>query len=161
MFFMEKCTYCGFESDLQREHVVPIYWLGTQRNYDPDNNWIVPACRQCNSFAGAKLFISIPDKAKFIYTRLKQKAKKILRTPIWSQSELNEIAIKLRVKIEEDIINKKIIENRLNVLKSVSELPQDFERPGWVIKYIKELERIQKREKNTIKKKNKFKARNI
>ena len=49
LFFGNRCAYCGKETALEQDHVIPITMGG---GYTANN--IVPACKSCNSSKGAK-----------------------------------------------------------------------------------------------------------
>jgi hypothetical protein len=156
-----RCTYCGFESDIEKEHVIPAVWFG-YRSFNSTKQWIVPACKQCNSYSGTNVFFSIPEKAKFLAKKYRSKASKILKTAFWTDEELENMGKIFRVNIEESVKNKQLILRRINYLDEVSELNLNYKRPEWVEKRMlemkKEYERIKKqlrkREKNWIQKKN-------
>ncbi len=134
-----KCTYCGFESDLQREHVIPAVWFG-HRTYEASEQWIVPACKQCNSYAGANVFFSIPEKAKHILKRYRSRAAGILRTAFWSDDELAGLGRVLRAQIEESIKTKQLILRRIAYLESITEMDINYMRPEWVEKKMKAMQ---------------------
>lgn len=137
-----SCTYCGAVGEIHREHVIPavFYML---RSYDPNSQWIVPACPTCNSFAGSKLFFSIPEKAFYLVERYKVRFKKFLDLPLWNEEELKGISYKLRKGIEQSIISKVLVQRRVAYLTNVSEYPRDYLRPKWVEeeykKYLQEI----------------------
>jgi len=57
---------------------------------------IVPACKECNSTAGAKPFRSITEKRKYIQSRYRVKYKRILEAPNWDIGDLNDLGYALR-----------------------------------------------------------------
>ncbi len=138
------CTYCGSDSDLQREHVISATYLGT-RSYDEDKQWIVPACRICNLLAGSKVFFSIPDKAEYILSRYRKRYKKILSIPYWDEEELKSMGYLLRASIEGGIMAKAIINQRVRYLEIVTTYAGDYRRPKWVQAEFEKWKRNQKR----------------
>ena len=48
-FFGHKCAYCGEETGLEQEHIIPVNAGGTFKIGN-----IVPACRKCNAQKGSK-----------------------------------------------------------------------------------------------------------
>lgn len=125
------CTYCGFESDLELDHVIPVAYLGS-RKWDSSKQWIVNCCRQCNMFAGASYFGSIPDKARFIAKRYKSKFAKILRFPSWTQEDIEELSYTLRQGISESVLFKNMVKRRIDYLERIAELPDNYLRPKWI-----------------------------
>ena len=147
------CTYCGTDSSLVREHVIPASYFGV-RSYDRDKQWIVEACDTCNTLAGEKVFFSIPDKARFLEERYKKKYKKILSVPYWTPDELLEMSYMMRQGIEEAMLAKSVLGIRIRYLQNVTNLDVDYLRPDWVSEeYEKWLEIIRKEETLTKRKK--------
>ncbi len=144
------CTYCGESAGVEREHVIPAAFYAT-RSFDPNNQWIVPACRICNSFAGSSLFFSIPEKARYLSKRYKRKYKKLLRIPFWSQEELEEMSYKLRVGIESSMLMRLAVLRRISFLDVISDYGREYMRPQWVEeeykKYRKEMAKYRKTRK--------------
>ena len=108
-----RCTYCGI-SATERDHVVPLSFqragkrIAQSRTFrdQPDN--IVPCCRECNAIASDKVFSSIFEKRSYIKHRLKQKYKKLLQSPNWSQSEIDEMGPKMKRYILVSIAAKQL-----------------------------------------------------
>lgn len=140
----DKCTYCGFGADLEREHVIPAVWY-SHRSFDPNKQWIVAGCRQCNLLAGSHMVFSVPEKAKYLYKRYKSRFSKILKTPIWTPEELREVDYKLRVVIEEAQIQKVMLSRRVEHLEFVGNMPLDYKRPEWVEKDMIQMEKDYKK----------------
>jgi len=142
-----SCTYCGTESCLEREHVIPAVWYG-YRTYDSQKQWIVTGCKDCNHLSGAFVCFSIPEKAKYILKRYKSRYAKILRSPYWSQDELEAVGWKLRAPIEEAQTQKIILQRRIAFLERICDLPVDYMRPEWVeldmVKMEEEYKRLMK-----------------
>ncbi len=151
------CTYCGATSEC-REHVIPVCYLSLSRNYDPRKSWIVPSCNSCNSLAGAFIAFSIPEKARYITTKFKNKYRKFLKQPEWTQEELDELDYKLKTMIWGSMVAKRVASERLKVLETVSTFSPDFKRPDFVENQIKEaLSVYNVKQKKKVKKKGKKK----
>lgn len=150
----DRCTYCGFESDLQREHVIPAHWWGT-RSYKQSEQWIVPACRQCNKFAGPYVAFSVPEKAAYVAKQYRRKFRKLLSMPVWKKEEIEELSYTMRVIIEESQITRQMILYRIDYLEKVSEYSADYMRPKWVESYIADEIRKHKHLKKSLRKKRK------
>lgn len=82
-----QCVYCG-ETATTLEHFPPASWgpLGV----------LLPACQECNNFAGAGFATKFEDRARHVKARLRNKYRKQLATPEWSEDELDDIAQSLR-----------------------------------------------------------------
>ena len=74
---------------------------------------IVPACTECNSTAGAKVFSTISDKRKYIHSAYQKKYAKILLSPDWSESELEELGPTMRTHVVTAQNGKKLLKQRL------------------------------------------------
>lgn len=126
-----KCTYCGDENDIIREHVIPASYFG-RRTFDNHQQWIIPACQLCNSLAGSAVFFSIPEKANYIAKRYRGRYAKILRMPPWSPDEIKRMKYRLRVGLEQKLLAKAIAQRKLLYVEAVGDYPQNFLRPAWV-----------------------------
>ncbi len=60
----------------------------------------VPACTECNSLAGAKLFITVGAKRRWLKKRLRARYAKLLEAPAWSEAEIAELGFELRTHVE-------------------------------------------------------------
>lgn len=146
-----KCIYCGSDSNLEREHVIPVVFWGF-RSYDDKRQWIVTACRHCNSLASTKLFFSIPEKANYILSRYKTKFKKILRTPTWTEEELKDLDYVLRKNVESNLLARSVLGSRMRHLEIVSFYQKDYLRPRWVQLLFEEWKKATKKSKPNRKK---------
>lgn len=145
-----NCTYCGSESCLEREHVIPAIWYG-HRSFDSSKQWIITGCRDCNRLAGSFVCFSIPEKATFILKKYKSRYSKILKSPYWSLEELKSIGWKLRAPIEEAQTQKIILQRRIAHLQQMTELPLNYLRPEWVERDMIKMEEEFKRLKKSLK----------
>lgn len=152
-----KCTYCGGNPEC-REHVIPVSYMSIFRSYDPEKNWIVPACNECNSLAGASVVFSIPEKAKLVLGKFKKRYSKFINQPEWTQEELNEVSYSIREMVWGAMVAKRVAIEKLEHLKMVSEYDSDYLRPDFVVKMMKEYNRMVK-EFNRQKKKRKRKKK--
>jgi len=65
--FNNKCAYCGKEKKLEQEHFLPI-----SKGGEYTHNNIIPACRNCNSGKGNKMFHEWYPKYKH-YSKKREK----------------------------------------------------------------------------------------
>lgn len=108
------CTYCGQPAN-SRDHVIAkrmrevvelrYGFMSKEASKVPDT---VPACLECNSIAGAKLFLTISAKRRYIQIELRRRYSKLLKSPNWTKKELDEIDHGLRSYII-TCLNQKII----------------------------------------------------
>jgi len=118
----EPCYYCGAAANGQ-DHVIPKIIL---KSFQNDLTAIkaapeiirgriltVPCCGQCNSILGAKYFKTLAERKAFLKVRLKQKNKKLLSMPDWTEEELSELGDRLREAVEAGIDAKNYILRRI------------------------------------------------
>lgn len=138
------CIYCGAPSDC-RDHVIPVAYLSLARGYDPEKQWIVPACNNCNLLAGPYIAFSIAEKAQYILGRFRCKYKKLLKHPEWQQDELDDLDYSLRTMIWGGLVAKRVALEREKILIETCELPSDYKRPDFVTNQIEEANKVFKR----------------
>jgi len=135
-----SCVYCGSDAQV-RDHVIPVSFLGSIRSYDNSQYWIVDSCEICNSLAGNKIFLNIPNKAKFIKKRYLSKFKKVLRTPEWSEEEMGEMGemgYKLKKMIFSSMVAKRVILTKINYLSTVENMNKKYSMPTFIELRMKE-----------------------
>lgn len=108
------CIYCGLVADTG-DHFVPLFIIHIiAANIEKIKGRIlIPACRECNSTAGAKAFSSIGAKRRYISERYKKKYLKLLNSPDWNEQELNELGYVLQTKIRGQMALKTVMKERL------------------------------------------------
>ena len=145
------CTYCGSDSDeIHREHVIPAAYFGV-RTYDTSKQWIVPACKVCNSLAGARVYFSIPEKTGYLARRYRSKYRKILSVPLWSEVEIEELGYLLQVSIRSAMFARAVIGSRIRHLEAVENYDTGYMRPNWV--KLEQEEWLKEQKQNAEKKK--------
>jgi len=100
-----------------REHVIAWSYdhVGKKR-FKQFSKWreIEPACQECNSTVGNKIFFSVDEKREYIQKRYRIKYKKILENcAVWEDDELEELSIRLRSGVKLKSRAKKWITNRI------------------------------------------------
>lgn len=108
----DRCTYCGLPAT-ERDHVIPWSYAGRgpKRTFDEDD--CVPACRECNALAGAKIFESLEEKADYIQFRLAERYKRLVKTPFWTEEQVTDLGPSLRRSVVVWKEAKDIVEKRL------------------------------------------------
>lgn len=92
------CTYCGVVAQ-SVDHVVPQWLLKRAEAANLDlsrmfrmRSWTVPACIECNSSLGNRVFQTIALRRAAAKQHVRRKYKAFLRIPNWSADELAEMA---------------------------------------------------------------------
>jgi hypothetical protein len=73
----------------------------------------VDCCRECNCLAGAEPPWDLPGRKKMLKKKLKKRYAKYLNMPRWDEKELSELGRNLRIKVEQGLLLKGLIEQRL------------------------------------------------
>lgn len=113
-FNVKLCVYCG-EPANGRDHVIPRAF---QQRIE-DFGWakrrklIVPACGECNSTAGSKVFLTLREKRRYIHDRYRERYRKLLEAPNWTQEEIDELGPTLRTTVVRSQHAKDLIRARL------------------------------------------------
>ena len=121
------CVYCG-ETPEHWEHVYPnSKGKHIRSGYI---SWILPACKECNYIAGAKVFKTFGDKRRFIQASLTVRYYDILDTDrmkarlAWRIETIDDMPIVQRVK-ESIVVEKKKRKTPKKVEKLVGLSRQD------------------------------------
>lgn len=89
------CCYCG-DPATDDEHVLPVaayqklFAVGNVTIPD-DLLRLVPACGECNRFAGDKVFRSFEEKRLYIKTRLGRKYHRTVDLPYWAPEDIETL----------------------------------------------------------------------
>lgn len=99
---LKECVYCGILAS-EKEHVIPKAYLRNVKDLfllgfgvDVPEEIIVPACKECNMIAGAKVFPSFRAKKSFIREQLLIRYKKFRTFNPWTDEELGELSGRLK-----------------------------------------------------------------
>lgn len=113
------CAYCGADADTA-EHLVPYrYILGANDRTE----WLVPACRECNSVLGACEETSLGERAAELKRLMEVRYRKLLDRPRWTDSEIAtaELEGELRRHVLTMRALRDFIESRLAYMQTVIE----------------------------------------
>ncbi len=127
---VSKCVYCGSDSDIAREHVIPASFLG-RKSMDPKEQWIVDACSMCNTFAGSAVFFTIPEKAKYILKKYQTKYRKVLNLPRWKELDIAALNYRLQMGLRQKLLLQKLLRLRIYHLKAIARNQSDYLKPVW------------------------------
>jgi len=109
----ETCAYCG-EAATGYDHFIPYCLAG-------ENTPLYPACIECNSIAGSRVFDSLSAKRSYIHARLRKRYKAAIRSADWTQDELSQLEPKLKSIVIEKLRLREVIIRRLSF-----RLPQNY-----------------------------------
>jgi hypothetical protein len=114
---MEICIYCG-EKSQALDHVIPRFYVSgswrRSRTAGGEPGFKVPACNQCNSILGDKIFKNLVERKEYIFKRLQVKLKKDFSTAYLTKAELAKYGRNLRSMLEIAEARAQIAEDRLN-----------------------------------------------
>lgn len=114
---VEPCFYCGLPADTQ-DHVIPQSKLGDLealgiKTMWSQRTWDVPACLECNSALGDRLFRNINERKRWVKNWLRRRYAKYLKMPQWTEDELRELGYSLRQNVQDHIDAKQTLLMRL------------------------------------------------
>lgn len=118
--FYVECTYCGIAAN-GLDHVVPVsYDYVSRKAASYAKDLVVPCCSECNSRLSNFYLTTIAERAEYLIGAYKNKYKKILNRPDWTDEELKEMGPTMRQRIKADAQLKIELEQRLTHLLDVS-----------------------------------------
>lgn len=108
------CIYCGAITQCL-DHFTPLIvaYALADVGVKFGRKILVPACSDCNVIAGTEVLKTIAQKRRFIQNRLRVKHKKLLRSPTWTQVELEKLSPNLRARVQFDLNLKAEIQRRI------------------------------------------------
>lgn len=110
------CVYCGDRANTL-DHFYPLsmaarlYDLGLRAT---KGKVLLPACVECNSIAGHRLFRTVGAKRRFVQQRLREKYARIIRIPRWDDDDLEELGCLLQTHVRGGLNRKEWILARIN-----------------------------------------------
>lgn len=82
-----RCVYCG-EPASERDHFLPLKYAHLVNDLERVRllplKFTVPSCHSCNAIANDKVFRSVSAKRQAIHKRLREKNRRLIATPDWS-----------------------------------------------------------------------------
>ena len=115
----EACIYCG-DPATTKDHVPPKKWLklfATHRKFCTENKVIVPSCGNCNGILGGHPLFTIEERRAYVRTYLWRKFARLLMSPGWKESELEELGPSLRTYIKAQQSRKAHIQRRIGMAR--------------------------------------------
>ena len=106
-----------------RDHVIPVArdYCSRKASSKTQKNTI-PACRTCNSLLGDKLFLTIGDRASYLYQVYKKRFYKILRMPSWNICEIDSLEGRMKRYVKSSIKKKESATSKIKHIELVIEL---------------------------------------
>lgn len=118
--FYVECTYCGIAAN-GLDHVIPVsYDFASRSAASYAKDLVVPCCSECNSRLSNFYLPTIAERAEYLIGSYKDKYKKVLNRPDWTDEELKDMGATMRKRIKADAQLKIDLEQRLTYLLDVS-----------------------------------------
>lgn len=98
------------------DHVIPRSVLRAVKDLGPSwGNRIltVYSCLECNNLLGATIQGNLEDRKRYLKSRLKERYRKILRIPYWTNKQLEELSPHLAADIIASMHLRRRIEARI------------------------------------------------
>lgn len=114
----EACVYCGFPADTL-DHVIPrslrsmLLDVGGWKDRWGRVRNTVPACRECNTIAGNKVFNTLCEKRDYIQGKLRQRYRSVPQTAKWTDEELQGLGPVLQQYVRNSMEVAAVIRSRL------------------------------------------------
>ena len=106
------CFYCGDDTQITRDHVMPVSYASTSRYYDHSDT--VPCCRECNGLLGNILLTTVEQRANYLADRLAIKHSKVLRAFEYSDNEIKDFGERLGSTVKDNVFFKSYIACRID-----------------------------------------------
>jgi hypothetical protein len=93
----DGCRYCGQDAT-DWDHVPPLHYVERLTVLEVNNLRLrkVPSCKECNSWLGASILITIRERRACIKLKFREKYKRYLETPAWAQDELEPLGYRMK-----------------------------------------------------------------
>ncbi len=112
------CAYCGEPADTI-DHAVPRWFVaGNVRLIERCQLVKVPACAECNGFAGGVIDLTFLGRRRRIARAIRKKHKRALAVSHWAPDEMASLGRGMRDHIEAVAARREWLIWRLNVLES-------------------------------------------
>lgn len=107
-----SCFYCGDNTAITRDHVIPVSMNSETRSYNEKD--VVPCCRECNSLLGNKVLLTVEDRAMYLAERLTKRYASTLRAFGYGKDEINTFGPTLKSMISANVNMKSYIVSRID-----------------------------------------------
>ena len=104
------CYYCGLIAT-SIDHFIPQTL--TKRGFLTDEQLLIPACRECNSILGARVFRTLALRREAAKEGIRKKYRKFLNLPDWEIEEIEDLGWTLKSVIKRGQALKHLTRQRL------------------------------------------------
>jgi len=112
---LEPCTYCGLPA-ATRDHVLPQVLASSLQLAGLENapdRTTVPACHECNSILGSRVFPSLAARRNAVHASLAKRYHSILHAPRWAPEDIAALGPTLRSAVERQQYIREVTLDRL------------------------------------------------
>ena len=106
-----SCFYCGDNTQITRDHVIPISVSSNKRTYNYRDT--VPCCLECNLLLGAKSIFTVEDRAAYLADKLARRYKKVLNAGEFTIEDMLEFGVNLRSMVSANLNLKEYVVQRI------------------------------------------------
>lgn len=106
------CFYCGDNTAITRDHIIPVSMSSETRSYNEKD--VVPCCRECNSLLGNKALLTVEDRAMYLAERLTTRYASTLRAFGYGEDEINTFGPMLKSMVRANVNMKSYIVSRID-----------------------------------------------
>ena len=112
------CFYCGDNTSMTRDHVIPVSYSSVSRSYNKRDT--VPCCLECNVLLGNRWLLTVEDRASYLADRLARRHKGELSLATFTTTELSGFGPRLQSMLMANINNKAFIMHRIDHCHNVA-----------------------------------------
>lgn len=113
------CTYCGLAAETI-DHTIPQCIVKAAGDAGVDLSslsrvryLVVPACRECNSLLGSRVFPTLAARRAWVKGELKRRHRADLKMPSWSDAEIADMGPVAQIDIRAGLRRRDLIRARL------------------------------------------------
>lgn len=116
---MKPCTYCGVPADTL-DHTIPQSVVNAAADAGLSlaalsrvRYLVVPACRECNSLLGDRVFPTLSERRTAVKRMLRRRYYADLGMPSWDEAEIAELGPNMQHEVRVGLEKQRIIRARL------------------------------------------------
>ena len=106
------CFYCGDDTSITRDHVVPVSSNSSSRSYNSKDT--VKCCRECNLLLSNKFINTVEERAFYLSEAIANRYKKCINSADFTESEINDLGPRLSSLVTSNMVQKKYIAARIS-----------------------------------------------
>ncbi len=108
--YIGVCYYCGMIAT-SFDHFIPRVLI--KEGLFTEHQRLIPACQQCNSILGARVFPTLALRREAAKAGIRKKYARILNIPEWTEEEIEELGYTLKTRVRAGWKLKQLIRYRL------------------------------------------------